>query len=440
MATYSKIASGRPNLATSHSHHGYRPSTNQKPSSSYEGYLFVPSEHSSPEDRWTSAQLIKTLVSQDNLIKEINKQEGSGKTALEDFCGPRVNDAMRGMINKLIDERTNSESGSTYTLAAINIDREYVNNEEPDVGKASLRDHESEKDDSKKQSKETTPILIVLQCSVNHYRNGVPMDLSQSFNPNPAANTTGKIRPAASTLMSWPLPNTTPLFPLPYINADSNANGGEQSSTSQQACQPSDDTRTERSSSVTSFDTASSSSVCTPTSATSNKDCFPAVDHANNRNASEVLTPLAAYGWSGISTPIESTEGILADKAHKQQPLKVQQQSTGVTITARPLLISSSTQTDISITDPCKDGRHELLNIRNKGNSVMSPPSAAKHGSDSESVLRKTTSEDHTISTVDLTDGGGSPLPSQAPRSKSPDIVERKPSWMDNMVPGMFMK
>ena len=441
MATYSKIASGRPNLPTSHSHHGYGPSTNQMPSSSYEGYLFVPSEHSSPEDRWTSAQPIKILVSQLDLLNEINKQHRSGKTALEDFCGPRVNDAMRGMINKLINERTNSESGSTYTLAAINIDRDYVSDEEPDFGKTSLRDHESEKKDLKKQSKKITPILIVLQGSVSRYRNGVPIDLSQSFNPNSAANTTGSIRPAASTLMSWPLPNSTPLFSLPYINPDPNANGSDQSSTPQQVYQRSDDTRTERSSSVTSFDTASSSSLLTPMSATSNKDCSIAVDHASGHNGSQVPMPLSAYPWSGISTPTESTkEGVLAENTPKQQPLIVQTQLTKATDSVRPLVTSSSTQTDISVTDPCEDGRREILNILRKGNGETGTPSTAKHGPESETVLSQSIREDHKIPTKTLTDDGDSPLPLQVSRSKSPDILERKPSWMDKMVPGMFIK
>ena len=440
MATYSKIASGRPNLPTSHSHHGNGLSTNQIPSSSYEGYLFVPSEHSSPEDRWTSAQPIKIVVSQHDLFNEILKQQRSGKTALEDFCGPRVNDAMRGMINKLIDERTNSESGSTYTLAAINIDRDCVSNEEPDFGKGSLQDHESEKRGLKKQSKKTTPILIVLQGSVNHYRNGVSMNLSQNLNSNLAADTIGSTRPATS----WTAPNSN--TPLPYIplscnDLDPNANGSGQSSTPQQVYQRSDDTRAERSSSVTSFDTASSASLFTPMSATSNRDCFIAVNHASGHNGSQVPMPLSAYPWSGISTSTESTkEGVLAENTPKQQPLIVQQQLKEATNSVRPLVTSSSTQTDISITDPCEDGRREILNILRKGNGEMGTPSTAKHGPESEIVLSQSIREDHKIPTKDLTHDGDSPLPSQVPRSRSPDILERKPSWMDNMVPGMFIK
>ena len=441
MATYSKIANSRPNLPTSHSHHGYGSSTNQMPSSSYEGYLFVPSEDSSPEERWTSAQPIKILVSQHDLFNEIIKQQGSGKTALEEFCGPRIDDAKRGMINKLINERTKSEPGSTYTLAAINIDRDYVNNEEPDVGKTSLRDHESEKKDPKKKTKKTNPILIVLQGLVNHYRSGIPMDLSQSFNPNSAAKTTGSITPAASHIMSWTLPNGRPLCPLPFINPDSNTNGSDQSLTPQQVYQPSDEARTERSSSVTSFDTASSSSLFTPTSATSNKDCFIAVDHASSHNGSQVLTPLSACPWSGISTPTKSTkEGVLAENTPKQQPLKVQQQLIEANGSVRPLVTSNSTQTDISITDPSKYGRHETLNVLKNGKGEIGPPSMAKHGPEDESVLSESTKEDHTMSTKDSTHNVNSPLPSQVPRSRSPDIPERKPSWMDNMVPGMFMK
>ena len=440
MATYSKIASGRPNLPTSYSHHGYWPSTNQMPSFSYEGYLFVPSERASREDRWTSAQPIKISVSQHDLFNEIIKQQRSGKTALEDFCGPRVDDAKRGMINKLINERTNSESGSTYTLAAINIDRDCVSDEEPGFGKTSLPDHESERKDLKKKSKKTTPILIVLQGSVNHYRNGVPMDLAQNFNSNSAADTIGSIRPATS----WNAPNSStslPYVPFSYNNLDPNTNGSDQSSTPQQVYQRGDDTRTERSSSVTSFDTASSSSLFTPMSATSNKDCFIAVDHASGYNGSQVLTPLSAYAWPGISMPIESTkEGVLAENPAKKQPLKVQQQSPGATDTGRPLLISSSTQTDISITDPCQDGRHETLDVFKKSNGEVDPPSTAKTGPESESVLSQSTRENRTISAEDLTDDANSLLLSQVPRSRSPDVLERKPSWMNNMVPGMFMK
>ena len=436
MATYSKIEHGRQHLPTSYSH-GYGPPTNQKSSSIYEGYLFEPSEHSPPEDRWKSAQTIKILVGQRDLYKEIRKQELSGKTALEEFCGPRVDDAKRGMINKLIKERTNSESRFTYTLAAINIDSDHVSDEEAKSGKPSPRDHESEKKDSKEQSKKTAPILIVLQRSVNHYRNGVSIDLSQNSSFNSAADS---IRPVTS----WnALNSSTPLpyVPLSHNNFNPNAHGSDQSSTPQHVYQRSDDTRIERPSSVASSDTASSSSLFTPMSATSNKDCPIAVDHVSGHNGSQVLTPLSAYPWSGISTPIESTkEGVLPQNTHKQQPSKVQQQPTQATVSVWPIVMSSSSQTDISITDPCKDGRYENLDVFINGNGEMRPPSTAKHGPESKSVLSRSTKEDYKMSTKGLPDDSDSSLPSQAPRSRSPDILERKPSWMDKMVPGMFTK
>ena len=407
---------------------------------SYEGYLFVPSEHSSPEDRWTSAQPIKILVSQHDLFNEITKQQRSGKTALEDFCGPRLDDAKRGMINKLIKERTNSESGSTYTLAAINIDRDHVSDDKPKSGKTSLPDHESEKRYSREESKKTAPILIVLQGSVNHYRNGISMDVSQNFNSNSAADSIGTNRPA----ISWNAPDSStllPYLPLSYNNLDPNANGSEQSSTPQQVYQRNDDTRNERSSSVTSFDTASSSSLFTPMSATSNKDCSISGDHVKGHNGLQVLPPLSAYPWSGISTPTVATkDGVLPQNAHKQQPPMIQQQSTGATDTARPLLISIGTQTDSTITDPRKDGPHETLDVLKKGHGEMGPPSTAKHGLESKGVLNQSTRKDHTISTKALTDDGDSPLPSQVERPRSPDVLEWKPSWMENMVPGMFTK
>ena len=438
MATYSKIASGRPKLPTSYSHHGYGPTTNQIPNVSYEGYLFVPSEHSLPGDRWTSAQPIKILVSQHDLLNEITKQQNSGKTALEEFCGPLLDDAKRGMINKLIKERTNNESGFTYTLAAINIDRDRVSDEEPKSGKTSLPDLESEKKELKKQSKKTVPILIVLQGSVNHCRNGVSMGLSQNFNSNPAADSIGSSTPATP----WNAPNgSTPLpyHPLPYSNLGPIANWSDPSSMPQQVYQRNDDTRTGRSSSVTSFDTASSSSLFTPMSATSNKDCSIPEDNAKNHNGLQALTPLSAYPWFGIPTPTECPkEGVSLQNAHKQRPPTIQQQSTGATDTARPLLISVGTQSDISITDPRKHGRHETLEVLKKSNSKTGPPSTAKHRPESESVFGQSTSEVHTITTSGLTDNGDSPLPLQVIRPRSPDVLERKPSWMDKMVPGMF--
>ena len=440
MATYNKVASGRPNLPTSYSHHGYGTPTNQAPYFSYEGYLFVPSEHSSLEDRWTSAQPIKILVSQHDLLKEITKQQKSGKTALEEFCGPRVDDTKRGMINKLIKERTDSESGSTYTLAAINIDRDRVSDEEPKSGKTSLPDYESETKNSKEQSKKTAPILVVLQGSVNHYRNGVSMDLSPNFNSNRAPDSSGSTRPATS----WNAPNSiTPLpyLPLSYNNLDPIANGSDQSSTPQQVYQRNDDTRTERSSSVTSFDTVSSPSLFTPMSATSNKDYSIAVDHPKSHNGLQVLPPLSAYPWLGIPMPTEpSKEVVLPQNLHKQQSSNVLQPSAGATDAARPLLISIGTQTDISITDPREDGRLETLDVFKKGNGEMGPPSTAKHGPESKGVHSQSTSEDHPISTEHSTEDDDSALPSQVKRPGSPDILERKPSWMDNMIPGMFTK
>ncbi len=411
---------------------------------SYEGYLFVPSEHHSRADRWMSAQPIKISVSQGDLFKEVVKQQRSGKTALEEFCGPRVDDAKRGMINKLIKERTTSESGSTYTLAAISIDGDYISDEESDSGKISLRDHES-------KNKETTSVLIVLQGSVGHCRDGVPVNFLQNRNPNSAGKTIGSVIPPAEKLMSWTAPCTptsgTPLryIPSSYKNVDSNVNGSDQSLTPQQVYQRSDDTQTLRSespSSSTSFDTSRSSSPFTPTSATSNNDCFIAVDHARNHNYPPVPTPPSAYAWSGISMPTESTkEEVLNENAHEQQRLRVQHQPTQATDSARPyIVISSSTQTDISITDPCEDGRDETLDVLTWSTGETGRPSTADHGPESESIFSLPTSEDHTMSTGDLMEGGDSPLLSQVPRARSPDILERKPSWMDNMVPGMFLK
>ena len=449
MATSSSIASGRPSLPTRHTHHGCGPSTNQMLSFSYEGYLFVPSEHHSREDKWTSAQPIKISVSQDDLINEVIKQQRSGKTALEEFCGPRVDDAKRGMINNLIKERSNAESGSTYTLAAIKIDRDYVSDEEPDFGKMSLRDHESKNKELNKRREETSSVLIILQSSVIHCPDHVQAEFPQTCNPN-SANTMKSLSPAAGKLVSWTAPCTptssTPLryIPFSYQNIDPNANGSDQSLTPQQVYQRSDDTRTlcsERSSSVTSFDTTSSSSPFTPTSATSN-DCFITVDHARNHNGPQVPTRPSAYASSGISMSTESTtEKVLDENAQKQQPLRMQHPPTQATESARPYaVISSSSQTVISVTDPCEDGRHKTLDILRCSKGELGRPSTADHGPESEIMSSLPTSENRTMSTGDLVHDGDFPLHPQVPRARSPDILERKPSWMDKMVPGMFLK
>ena len=441
MATPSNIASGRPSLPIRHSHHGCGPSANQMLSFNYEGYLFVPSEHHSHEDKWTSAQPIKISVSQGDLFNEVIKQQRSGKTALEEFCGPRVDDAMREMINKLIKERTTSESGSTYTLAAINIDRHNISDEEPDAGKIAPRNHESKDNDLKKGRRETTSVLVILQGSVTHYPDGAPVDFFQFCNPSSTSNTIGSISPPAEKLVSWTAPCTptggTPLryIPSSYKYIDSNMNGSDQSLTPQQILRPGS------SSSSTSFDTTRSSSPFTPTSANSNKDCFIAVDHAGNHNGPQVPSLPSAYAWSGISMSTESTkEGVLAKNAHSQQPLKVQHQPTQATDSVRPcIVISSSTQTDISVAAPCEDARHETLDVLKRSTGEMGQPKTANHGPERESMFSLPTNEDHTIPTGVLMDDGRFPILSQVPRARSPDILERKPSWMDNMVPGMFL-
>ena len=447
MATSSNIANGRPSLPSRHTHHGCGPSTNQMLSSSYEGYLFVPSEHHSREDKWTFAQPIKISISQGDLLNEVIKQQRSGKTALEEFCGPRVDDAKRGMINNLIKERTITEPGATYTLAAIKIDRDYVSDEEPDFSKVSLRDHQSKDKELKKTREEASSVLIILQGSVIHCPDHVPADFSQTCNPD-SANAVGSLSPAAEKLVAWTAPCTptssTPLRYVPFLynNIGSNANESDQSLTPQEVYQQSDDTRaicSERSSSVTSFDTTSSSSLFTPTSATSNNDPFIAVDHARNHDGPQVPPRPSAYALSGISMSAESTtEKALDENAQKQQHLRMQYPPTQVTESARPCtVISSSAQTNISVTE---DGRLETLDILKCSTGEMSRYRTANHGQEIESMSSCPTSEDRTMSTGNLMDGGGSPLHPQLPRAQSPDILERKPSWMDNMVPGMFLE
>ena len=451
MATSSNIASGRPSLPTRHTHHGCGPSTNQMSSFRYEGYLFVPSERHSREDRWTSAQPIKISVSQGDLFNEVIKQQRSGKTALEEFCGPRVDDAKRGMINNLIKERTTTQSGSTYTLAAININRGFVSDEVSDFGNISLQDHESKNKELKTRREETKSVLIILQGSVIHCPEHVPTDFSQTCNPNSAANNTLCLSPAAEKPKSWTTPCTptsgTPLkyLPFSYNNIESNTNGSGHSLTTRQVCQRSDDTQTlcsKRSSSVNSFDTTSSSSPFTPTSAISNNDCFIAVDHGTDHNCPPPPTRPSAYALSSISMSTESTtEKILDENAQEQQPLRLQHQPTQATESAQPYaVVSSSAQTNISVTDPCEDGRHETLDILKCSTGEMGRPSTADHGPETESMSSLTTSEDRTMSTGDSTDNGESSLQPQVPKARSLDIMERKPSWMDNMVPGMFLK
>ena len=451
MTTPSNTASGRPILSTRHTHHhGCGPPTDPILSSSYEGYLFVPSGRPSREERWKSAQRKELPFSQGDLFNEVIKQQRSGRTALEEFCDPRVvDDAKRGMITNLIKERTTIESGFTYTLAAIKINKAYVSDEEPEYEKISLRGHESKNKEVKKRREETISVSIILQGSVIHNPYHVPEDFSRSCNPN-SANAIESLSPAAEKILSWNAPciptSSTPrrYLPLSYHNIESNAYGSEQSLTPQQVHQRSVDTRTRsaRSSSVTSFDTTSSSSPLTPTSATSNNDCFTAVDHAKNQNSPPVLSRPLAHALLGLSISTEPTiEKILDENAQKQQPLAKQHSPTQATEPVRPhTVMSSSTQTVISLSDPYEDGRKETLDIPKWSTEEIRRPSTANHGPESGIMSSLATSENCTMSTATLTDDGDSPLHPKVPRGSSPDILERKPSWMDNMVPGMSLK
>ena len=409
----------------------------------------MPSERRSREDRWKSAQRKELPFSQADLFNEVIKQQRSGRTALEAFCDPRVvDDAKHAMIDNLIKERTTTESGSTYTLAAIKINKAYVSDEEPEYDEISLRGHESKNKEVKKRREETISVSIILQGSVIHYSDHVPGVFSQSCNPN-SANAIESLSPAAEKLVSWNTPcmptSSTPrrYLPLSYHNIDQNANWSDQSLTPQQVYQRSDDTRTrsERSSSVTSFDTTSSSSPLTPTSATSNNDCFAAVDHAKIHNSPPVLPRPLAHALLGLSISTEPTiTKVLDENAQKQQPLAKQHSPTEAPERRPFTVMSSSTQTVISLADPYEDGRKETLDIPKWSTEEIRQPSTADHGPESGSMSNLATSENCTMPTATLTDDGDSPIHPKVPRASSPDILERKPSWMDNMVPGMSLK
>ena len=410
----------------------------------------MPSERRSREDRWKSAQRKELPFSQGDLFNEVIKQQRSGRTALEEFCDPRVvDDAKRGMITNLIKERTTTGSGSTYTLAAIKINKAYLSDEESEYDKISPQGHEPDNKEVKKRTEETISVSIILLGSVMHYPGHVPEDFSQRCNPN-SANAIEGLSPAAEKLVSWNAPciptSNTPrrYLPLSYHNTDPNANGSDQSWTPQQVYQRSDGirTRSERSSSVTSFDTTSSSSPLTPTSATSNSDCFTAVDHAKNHNSPPVLSRPLTHALLALSISTEPTiEKDLDETAQKQQPLAKQHSPTQATEPVRPYTVmSSSTQTVISLSDPHEDGRQETSDITKWKMEEMRRPSTADHGPESGSMSNLATSEDCTMSAATLPDDGDSPLYPKVPRASSPDILEQKPSWMDNLVPGMSLK
>ena len=465
MANANDMRSGRP------SYHGYRPSINGPVASNpsfpviYEGYLFIPSEHSLFEDRWTRARPMKLPVSQDDLYDQVVKQRKSGNTATEELCGLRVNNAKRAMIYKLIHERSMSESGSTYELVALRLERDYVRDEEPETGKNYNRKHDSKHKTSKRRKKRTVSVYVVLQRPVKR-TSDVPLanDLNSS-GQFPGANTIGSNNRPSEVFVARTAPNTSRSTPrleyVPSYARPRDTNGNDNRSDAQTVNERdnwegqyhrrpsipppihSRDGKLDFRGPPTSFstrssDTAKPTTPRTPTATSHYNGYFPAQENVFDQNVSYHRSVDA---WPEHSTPTRpTTNGVSRNDGKHRQPLQTQPQ-TVYPACSFPAYISKSreSQTNVAVVRSFEDGRREIVNDFRGHTQGSGSGEEARHPrqADIQSLSSVSASEDDSISMTPSLDGDDSLYRPHQPKADGRDVCEQKPAWMDNLVPGL---
>lgn len=467
MANANDMTSSRPG------YHGYGPSINGPVASNppfpviYEGYLFIPSEHSLFEDRWTRARPMKLPVSQDDLYDQVVKQRKSGNTATEELCGLRVDNAKRAMIYKLIHERSMSESGSTYELVALRLERDYVRDEKPETGKNYNRKYDSKHKTSKRRRKRTVSVYIVLQRPVKRTSDVPLANALNSSGKFPGANTISSNSHPSQEFVAMTAPNTPRNTPrLEYVPSyarprDSNGNDNH-SDTQSVNGRDNWEGRYHRRPSIpppihcgdgkldfrgppTSFSTRSSDTAKpttttprTPAVTSHYNGYFPAQDLNRKSLAQNESYHRPVDTWSEHSTRTRPTTHGVSRNDGKQQPSLQTQPQTVYPVCSFPPYISKSgeSQANVAVVHSFEDGRRENVHdFRGHTRGLGSDEEARQ--ADVQSLSSVSTSEDDSTSMTPSLDGDDSLHGSHQPKADGRNVCEQKPAWMDNLVPGL---
>ena len=468
MANANDMRSGRP------SYHGYGPSINGPVASNpsfpviYEGYLFIPSEHSLFEDRWTRARPMKLPVSQDDLYDQVVKQRKSGNTATEELCGLRVNNAKRAMIYKLIHERSMSESGSTYELVALRLERDYVRDEEPETGKNYNRKHDSKHKTSKRRKKRTVSVCVVLQRPVKRTSDIPLANALNSSGQFPGANTIGSNSRPSEVFVARTAPNTPRSTPrLEYVPSyarprDTNGNdnrsdaqtvNGRVNWEGQYHRRPSipppihsrhgklDFRGPPTSFSTRSSDTAKPTTPRTPTATSHYNGYFPAQDLNRKSLDQNVSYHRSVDAWPEHSTPTRpTTDGVSRNHGKQRQPLQTQPHMVYPACSFPPYVSKSGeSQTNVAVVHCFEDGRREIVNDFRGHTQGSGSGEEDRHPmqADVQSLSSVSTSEDDSTSMTPSLDGDDCLHGSLQPKADGRDVCEQKPAWMDTLVPGL---
>jgi hypothetical protein len=464
---------GRPSFPIRHTFHGYRPSTNGPVTNGpfypaiYEGYLFIPSEHSPFEDRWTRARPMKLPVSQDDLYDQVAKQRKSGITSTEELCSLRVNNAKRAMIYKLIHERSMSGSGSTYELVALKLERDYVQIEEPENGKTYNRKHDSKHKTSRRRRKRTVSVYVVLQCPVRRASDVTPTQSLNALERSSGAYAIGRNSRPLSEFESGTVPNTARSTPrLEYVpsyarprdttrsdNASDtqNTNGQfdwESHYRRRQSIPPPirSDGKVENqgpptSSSTRSVDIAKPTTPRMPMATQHYNDYFPvqelsskSIDHNESRLRS-------ADAWPEHATLTRSSMDSPSQTKGKQQSLVLEAQKIQPVSVCPPCVPKSDeSPTRVAVVHSFEDGRCVVMNefvghVRSLGSNEK-PRDMME--ADIQSLSSVSTSEDDSTSMTPSLDGDDCLRGLDRHKLDGHAVSEQKPAWMDNLVPGLL--
>ncbi|KAL2037750.1 hypothetical protein N7G274_009475 [Stereocaulon virgatum] len=470
MANANDMRCGRPSFPIRHTFHGYGPSTNgpiiYSPSypAIYEGYLFIPSEHSPFEDRWTRARPMKLPVSQDDLYDQVAKQRKSGITATEELCSLRVNNAKRAMIYKLIHERSMSESGSTYELVALKLERDYVQVEEPENGKTYNRKHDSKHKTSRRRRKRTVSVYVVLQCPVRRASDVTPTQSLNALERSSGAYAIGRNNRALSKFESGTVPNTARSTPrLEYLpsyarprDATRNDNASDTQNVNRQIDWEShygrrqlvppparSDGKVENqgppiSSSTRSVDVAKPTTPRMPMATQHYNDDLPVQDLSRKSIDQNESRPRSVDAWPEHATLTRSNMGSPSQTKGKQQSLVPEAQKIQPLSVCPPCVSKSDeSPTRVAVVHSFEDGRCVVMNefaghMRSLGSNEKSREIME---ADIQSLSSTSTSEDDCTSMTPSLDGDDCLRGLDQPKLDGHAVSEQKPAWMDNMVP-----
>lgn len=369
------------------------------------------------------------------------------------------------MIYKLIHERSMSESGSTYELVALKLERDYVQIEEPENGKTYNRKHDSKHKTSRRRKKRTVSVYVVLQCPVRRASDVTPTQSLNASERSSGAYAIGRNSRPLSEFESGIVPSTTRSTPrLEYVPSYArprattrNDNTSDAQSINGQFDRESHycrrqpvpppvrlDGKVENhgppiSSSTRSFDTTKPTIPRTSMETQHYNGYFPVQDLSRKSIDQNESRHRSADAWPEHATLTRSNMYSPSQTKGKQQSLGLEAQKIQPASLCPPCVSKpEESPTRVAVVHSFEDGRCVVMNdsvghVRSLG-SKEKPRDIME--ADIQSLSSVSTSDDDSTSMTPSLDGDDCLRGLNRPKLDGNAVREQKPAWMNNMVPG----